>query len=74
MITGTGGTLLLIGLSPTVQVDILHHADAPFPLRNPAIVSMPLAFAAAVATSLLTRNPAESAAFAAMERKALLGD
>jgi cation/acetate symporter len=74
MITGTGGTLLLIGLSPTVQVDILHHADALFPLRNPAIITLPLAFTAAVATSLLSRNPTEVAAFAKMERKALLGD
>jgi cation/acetate symporter len=74
MIIGTGGTLLLIGLSPTVQVDILHHADAVFPLRNPAIVTMPLAFAAAVGTSLLSRDAAESSAFVAMEHKALLGD
>jgi cation/acetate symporter len=74
MVTGTGGTLLLIGLSPTVQMDILHRADALFPLRNPAIITMPVAFAAAVAASLLTRNATESAAFVPMERKALLGD
>lgn len=74
MITGTGGTLLLIGLSPTVQMDILHRADALFPLRNPAIITMPVAFAAAVAVSLLSRNATESAAFVPMERKALLGD
>ena len=74
MITGTTGTLLLIYLSPTVQVDILHHPDAAFPLRNPAIVTLPLALATAAVTSRLTRNSAESAAFAAMERKALLGD
>jgi cation/acetate symporter len=74
MVTGTAGTLLLIYLSPTVQVDILHHGSAVFPLRNPAIVTLPLALIAAVAVSLVTRNEAEAAAFRAMERRASLGD
>jgi cation/acetate symporter len=53
MLVGTVGTLILIFLSPAIQIDILKHATAPFPLRNPALVTVPLAFLAAVAVSLL---------------------
>ena len=53
MLVGTVGTLILIVLSPAIQIDILKHATAPFPLRNPALVTVPLAFLAAVAVSLL---------------------
>src|SRR5205823_3339687 len=34
-------SVILIVLSPTIWVDLLHHGSAVFPLRNPAIVSMP---------------------------------
>src|SRR5688572_20080385 len=51
MITGTVSTLVLIGLSPTIQVDMLKSV-AIFPLRNPGIVSIPLAFAVGVFVSL----------------------
>jgi cation/acetate symporter len=54
MVVGTAGTLLLIWLSPTVQVELLGGTDAWFPLRNPALVTMPLSFATGVLFSLLT--------------------
>jgi cation/acetate symporter len=54
MLTGTFGTLLLIWLSPTIQVDILQRTDAWFPLKNPALVTIPLAFLVGIAVSLLT--------------------
>ncbi|MBK7786764.1 MAG: cation/acetate symporter ActP [Gemmatimonadetes bacterium] len=75
MLTGTGATLLLIYLSPTIQVDLLHRAAAPFPLRNPAIVSLPLGFLAGVVVSRLWPEPAAAAAaaFEGMERRASLG-
>ena len=44
IITGAGLSVLLIVLSPTVWVDLFHNPTAIFPLRNPAIVSMPAAF------------------------------
>ena len=44
MVLGTVATLTLIYLSPTIQVDILKHETAMFPLRNPALITMPLAF------------------------------
>src|SRR5687767_12813956 len=42
MAVGTVATLLLIYLSPTIQVDILGEQDAWFPLKNPALVTLPL--------------------------------
>ncbi len=73
MVTGTVASVLLIGLSSTVQVDILHHKAAIFPLKNPGIVSVPLAFLVGVVASLLSPNAEESAKFAAVERRTLLG-
>ena len=58
MATGLVSSLVLIILSPLVQVGILHHAAAIFPLQNPAVVSIPLALAAGVVVSLATaRHP-----------------
>ena len=54
MWVGTVSSLLLIYLSPTIQVTILKHATAPFPLKNPGLVSIPLAFAVGIIVSLLT--------------------
>jgi cation/acetate symporter len=60
---GAGASVLLILLSPTVWVDVLHHAEPLFPLRNPAIISMPLAFLAGVIGSLASREPAAEVRF-----------
>jgi len=74
MATGTLATLVLIYLSPTVQVDVLHRADAWFPLKYPALVTVPLGFLTGIVVSLLTPSEAEAAAFAALERRASLGE
>jgi cation/acetate symporter len=73
MITGTVSTLVLIWLSPTIQVDILHHASAPFPLRNPGIVTIPLAFAVAILVSVLRPSTSEARRFAELERQLHVG-
>ena len=73
MLIGTGTTLLLIWLSPTIQVDILKHEGAWFPLKNPALVTIPLSFAVGVVVSLLTRDDAALAKFAAAERRMHVG-
>src|SRR5215203_3820846 len=44
MLAGTASALILIYLSPTIQVDVLKNASAWFPLRNPGLVSIPLSF------------------------------
>lgn len=54
MLTGLGGSLGLIWLSPLIQVAVLHRAGAIFPLQNPGIVAIPAAFVAAVLVSLAT--------------------
>ena len=64
---------MLIYLSPTVQVDILKHATAPFPLKNPGIVSIPLSFLVGAVVSLVSREPEAEAGFAEAERRMQLG-
>jgi len=73
MLLGTITTLLLIYLSPTVQIDILKHEAAWFPLKNPALVTMPLSFAAGIVVSLCTARHEESAGFASQQRRMHLG-
>jgi cation/acetate symporter len=69
MATGTAATLLLIVFSPTVQTDLLGRADAWFPLRNPALVTIPLAFATATAVSLATVDRHAVSRYAALEHR-----
>jgi cation/acetate symporter len=71
--TGATASLVLIVLSPTIWVDILHNPHAIFPLRNPAIVSMPLAFLAAIVMSLMTREPSAEALFEDEKLRTYLG-
>jgi cation/acetate symporter len=73
MIVGTASTLLLIWLSPTIQVDILKEAGAPFPLKNPALVTIPLSFATGWLVSQLTRDPAALEQYAHVERRMHFG-
>jgi cation/acetate symporter len=73
MLTGTASALLLIYLSPTIQMDILGHAAAIFPLKNPGLVTIPLAFATAIVLSLLFPEPEAAAKFTEMQRRVLLG-
>jgi cation/acetate symporter len=73
MLTGTTAALVLIYLSPTIQIDILKHEAALFPLKNPGLVTVPLSFAVGIVVSLLRPDPQASARFAEVERRALLG-
>ena len=75
MVIGTFGALLLIWLSPTIQVDILHAHRRWFPLRNPALVTIPLSFLTGVVVSLATaaRSQDEIARFPERERTMLEG-
>jgi len=73
MATGTAATLLLIVLSPTVQVELLGGASAWFPLRNPALVTIPLGFLAGVVVSLARPEHDAAAGYAAVERRMHLG-
>jgi cation/acetate symporter len=54
ILTGAISAIVLIYLSPTIQIDILKNKEAIFPLKNPAIVSMTLSFLVAIVVSYLT--------------------
>ena len=73
MIVGATSTLVLIALSPAVQIDLLHHATAIFPLKNPALVTIPWSFATGILVSLLRPDPASEARHEAIETRLLLG-
>jgi cation/acetate symporter len=74
ILTGTGGSLVLIGVSPTIMVDVLGAESALFPLKNPAIVTIPGGFLAGTIVSLLSPEPKAASAYDAKERRMLLGE
>jgi cation/acetate symporter len=73
MLAGTVSSLLLIYFSPTIQVDLLGQPGAPFPLRNPGLVSIPLAFVVAIAVARLWPEPAAASGFDELERRVHIG-
>jgi cation/acetate symporter len=73
MLTGTITTLVLIYLSPTIQVDLLGNDSAWFPLRNPAMLTIPLAFVVGIGVSLLASESSAAEGFAEVERRTHLG-
>lgn len=73
MVVGNLSSVLLITLSSTVQVDILHRSAAIFPLKNPGIVSVPLAFLVGVVVSLLAKDKAAQSKFDDIQRQTILG-
>jgi cation/acetate symporter len=73
MTIGTISAIVLIWLSPTVQIDVLGKKDALFPLKNPGLVTMTLSFAAGFIASLLKPDPNAEAKFVEVERRIHLG-
>ena len=73
IIVGTVSSLALIGLSPTIMVDLLGAEAALFPLKNPALVTIPLGFAAGVLVSLLAPEASARDAYDAKERRMIMG-
>ncbi len=73
MIVGTVTSLAFIYFSPTIQVDILKHSDAWFPLKNPALVTIPLSFLVGIIVSLLTPEKSAFDGYDAKERQMILG-
>jgi cation/acetate symporter len=69
MIVGTLSTLALIALSPAVQVDLLKHPDAWFPLKNPALVTIPLSFLTGIVVSLLWPAATNTPELAALQQQ-----
>ncbi|HEX5724973.1 MAG TPA: cation acetate symporter [Longimicrobiaceae bacterium] len=81
MVVGLVSSVVLIILSPAVMgvdapgaaVRHLIQAEPLFPLDNPALVSAPLGFLAAVVGSLLTRDPAAEEAYSELNVRANTG-
>jgi cation/acetate symporter len=73
MVVGTVTTLVLIYLSPTIQVDLMKNESAWFPLKNPALITMPLSFIAGALVSLLRPEKEAEERYATMEAAIHLG-
>jgi cation/acetate symporter len=73
IVAGAVSSLVLIVISPTIWVDILHNGHALFPLRNPAIVSMPAGFLCGIAASMLTSEPGAASKFDEEKLRTYLG-
>jgi cation/acetate symporter len=74
ILVGTISTLLLIYGSPTIQIDILKHASAWFPLRNPGLVTIPLSFIVGILVSLASREPEAERRYAELEARIHFGE
>jgi cation/acetate symporter len=73
MMTGTIVTLVLIVLSPTVWKDMLGNKEAVFPLINPGVITVPLAFFVGIVVSLSSREPSAEAGFAEAQHRMHFG-
>jgi cation/acetate symporter len=73
ILTGAALAVVLIIVGPTVWVDILKNKEALFPLRNPAIVSMPAAFIVGILVSLATREKSAEEKFEDEKLRTYLG-
>jgi cation/acetate symporter len=73
MSTGALSAVVLIYFSPTLQIDVLHHPGALFPLRNPGIITLPLSFLTGAVASLIWPDAVSAERFAEVERRALFG-
>ncbi len=73
IVTGTVASLTLIALSPVIMVDMLGAESALFPLKNPAIVTIPLGFAVGILISLLRPEASARNAYDAKERRMIMG-
>ncbi|MGH3872553.1 MAG: solute symporter family protein [Pseudonocardiaceae bacterium] len=77
MYGGLISSVLLIILSPAVSgraTSMIPSVDfAIFPLKNPALVSVPLAFLLGYLATVLSKDEADGAKFAEMEVRALTG-
>lgn len=86
---GAVGTLLLIYCGPTVQFDLLGPKDPEalkaykatveaawwfFPLKNPALFTMPGAFLVGILVSLIAPERRASEGFDEVERRAIMGE
>jgi cation/acetate symporter len=73
VVVGLVASVGLIALSPTVMVDIFKASHALVPLKNPAIVSIPLGFLGGVVGSLVFPDATSAAKYDDVKRRMALG-
>lgn len=73
MLVGTILSLVLIYLSPAIQIDVLKHSTALFPLKNPGLITIPLSFIVGIAISLLAPEKLAQQKFAEVEHQIHMG-
>jgi cation/acetate symporter len=73
IITGVTTSVVLIILSPTVWVDLFKNAHAVFPLKNPALISLPASFLAGYLGSLAGEEPLAAEKFDEEKVRSYLG-
>jgi cation/acetate symporter len=73
IVTGVVLSVVLIVLSPTVWVELMGHEQAIFPLKNPALISMPASFLAGYIASVARREPEALAKFEEEKTRTHLG-
>lgn len=73
MLVGSITAVVLIGISPPVYVDVFHFEKAIFPLKNPALVSMPLSFLVGIVVSLVMPEREASQQFDQLHDRIHLG-
>jgi cation/acetate symporter len=73
IVVGAALSLILIVLSPTVWVDVFGNAEAIFPLKNPALVSMTSAFVVGIIVSLLKPEQEAAEKFESEKLRTYLG-
>ena len=73
IITGAGLAVGLIILSPTVWVDIFKNQAPIFPLKNPALISMPAAFIVGLLVSKMTPEPSAADKYEEEKLRTYLG-
>ena len=73
MLIGTISALVLIYLSRAIQIEILKHPTALFPLKNPGLITIPLSFIVGIVVSLLAPERLAQQKFAEVEQQLHLG-
>ncbi|MDR3441253.1 cation acetate symporter [Telmatospirillum sp.] len=68
---GLAAAVILTVLGPTVWVDVFHYSTAIFPMKYPAIISMPLAFIATWFFSVIDHSPSAQREHDAFEAQLL---
>lgn len=73
MLVGTISALVLIYFSPAIQVEILKHSSALFPLKNPGLITIPLSFLVGIVVSLIAPERLAQQKFAEVENQIHMG-